>query len=108
MAYYDEDKVFDALAIRDTVNHDSNESVSGEYNAKTIIVENGLNQIVTIQLQGARNSTWLNIGAPFAVTAATNIYQTVSDFFPKYRLQAICAISPASGSLSCWIMKARG
>lgn len=108
MANYDEDKVFDALAIRNTTTQDSSSSMSGEFNAKTIIVENGLNQEVSIQLQGSRNGTWFSIGSPFAVSASTNLYQTVSDYFPKYRLQATCAVAPASGTLTAYILKARG
>lgn len=106
MSYYDEDKVFDALAIRSTSTQDSSVSASGEFSAKTIITENGLNQSVSCQLQGSRNSTWFNIGSPFVVTASTNQYQTVSDYFPKYRIQATCSVAPSSGSLNIWIIKA--
>ena len=106
MAYYDEDQVFTDEAIRDTSNHNSTESMSGEYIAKTIFIENGLNQTVTFQLQGARNATWLNCGATFTATASQNKYETVSDYFPKYRLQASCASSPTTGNLNVWIIKA--
>jgi hypothetical protein len=107
MAYYDEDQVFDGEAIRDTSNHTSAVSMSGEYLAKTIFIMNGLNQQVTLQLQGARDSVWLNVGSSFNVSASTNIYQTVSDYFPQYRMIASCASSPSSGDLDVWIIKAR-
>ncbi len=103
----DEDQVFAALAIRDTSNHDSSESMSGEFLAKTIFVENGLNQTVTLQLQGARNSVWINIGSSFDATSTTNVYQTVDTYFPKYRLRAICGTAPTTGDLDVWIIKAR-
>lgn len=107
MAYYDEDKAFNALAIRSTAVQNSAESMAGEFEAKTIIIENGLNQSVTIQLQGSRNAVWYNIGSTFDVAAATNQYQTLSDYFPKYRLQATCSVAPTTGTLNAWILKAR-
>ena len=107
MAFNDEDQVFVAEAIRDTINHDSQESNTGEFTAETIFIENGLNQTVTFQLQGGRNSTWLNIGASFNVGQSSNKYETVTDYFPKYRLQAICGTSPTSGVLDVWIIKSQ-
>ena len=107
MAYHDEDQVFIALAIRDTTNHDSTVATTGEFTAETIIVENGLNQQVTIQLQGSRDeTTWFDIGNSFNVAATTDDYATVTDFFPCYRVQAICSVSPTTGTLDVWILKA--
>jgi len=104
----DEDKIFDALAIRDTSNHDSEKSNSGEFTAKVIIIENGLNQTVTFQLQGSRDGTvWLDIGATFDVAASTNQYETVGTYFPGYRLQAICVTAPTTGTLDTYIIKTR-
>lgn len=107
MSVMDEDKVFNE-AIRDTNLKTSTESKSGEFVAKTIIILNGLNQQATLQLQGARDGVWLNIGSSFDVAASTNTYVTVSDYFPKYRLTAQCTLSPGSGTLEVWIIKARG
>ena len=104
----DEDYIFEALAIRDTVNHDSSESKTGEFTAETIFIENGLDQEVSLQLQGARNSTWLNINNPFNVAATTNIYKTVTDYFPKYRIKAICGTQPSTGNLDVWVIKSKG
>ena len=104
----DEDKIFDALAIRDIVNHNSTESITAEFTAETIFVENNLDKDVTFQLQGARNSVWLDIGSTFIITTTTNGYKTVSDYFPKYRLQAICGVSPTTGVLDLWMIKSRG
>ena len=106
MAYYDEDRVFVDLAIRSTAAQNSTESISGEFDAKTIIVESTLNQTASCQLQGSRNSVWYNVGSAFDVAASTNVYQTVSDYFPKYRIQATCSVAPASGVLNAWVLKA--
>jgi hypothetical protein len=108
MANFDEDKIFDSLAIRNTSLQTSGESRSGEFLAKTIFIMNGLNQAVTLQLQGARNGVWLDIGATTVVALSTNTYVTVSDYFPKYRMTAICAVSPTTGTLEVWCMKAMG
>lgn len=106
MAYYDEDRVFNALAIRSTAVQDSAVSLSGEFNAKTLFIESTLNQPVSLQLQGSRGSSvWLNIGAPLSVAAGINTYATVSDYFPKYRVQATCTIAPTSGTLDAWLIK---
>lgn len=104
MATYDEEKVFNA-AIRNTSLTTSGESFSGEFQAKTIFIINGLNQLAVLQLQGARDGVWLNIGASFDVAASTNTYQTVADYFPKYRITAQCSVAPASGTLEVWIIK---
>ena len=104
----DEDQIFEALAIRDTVNHDSVESFTGEFTAETIFIENGLNQEVTFQLQGARNSIWVDIDSSFNLAATTNDYQTVTDYFPKYRLKVICSTAPTTGVLDVWVIKSKG
>lgn len=106
MSVMDEDKIFDEVEIRNTSVYNSLESVSGEFHAKTIIVQNGLNEDVTLQLQGARNSVWFDIGSAFVQGAQSNGYKTVSDYFPKYRLQAQCGQDPSSGSLTSYIIKA--
>lgn len=105
----DEDQIFTAEAIRDTVNHNSTVSITGEFIAKNILVYNGLNQLITVQLQGSRDKTiWLNMGATWDVAISTNKFKTVSDYFPFYRLQAICGTSPTTGVLDAWILKTKG
>ena len=47
------DKTFDAEAIRDTSSHNGTTIYNGEYTIKTIIVENELNQQVSLQCQGS-------------------------------------------------------
>jgi len=101
----DEDQVFIAEAIRDTANHDSTESESGPKTAKTIFIENGLNQTVTFQLQGGRNSTWIDVNDSFNIGANINDFRTVTNYFPKFRLKAICATAPTTGNLNVWIIR---
>ena len=99
----DEIAVFDLEAIRDTAVHNSISSDNSQFHLKTIVISNGLNQTVTLQVQGSRdNSTWINIGSTFDVAASTNTYQTSDTFFPFMRITAICSVAPASGTLSAW------
>ena len=108
MATTDQSHVFTALAIRDTSNHNGDEAVTGEFMAQTIVVYNGLDQTVTLQLQGSRDegTTWIDMGNTFNVSATTNSYETVTDYFPSYRLTAICSGgSPTTGVLDAWILK---
>lgn len=107
MALNDEDKVFDALQIRDTNEHHSLESKSGEFTAKTIFIENSLDQEVSFQLCGGRNTTMIDIGGVFVISANTNSYQTVTDYFPKYCLKANCSVVPTAGEINVWIIKAK-
>ena len=104
----DQDKVFVAEAIRDTSNHTSAASHTGEFTAETILVENGLNQTVTLQLQGCiPGESWFNVGSTFQVTATTDDYETVTDYFPCYQIIASCASSPTTGTLDVWVVKSR-
>ena len=99
----DELVVFDAEAIRDTATHNSVNSTNSNFHLKTIVVSNGLNQTVTLQLQGSRNgSSWINIGSTFDQAAGTDGYQTSEVFFPYMRITATCSVAPASGTLSAW------
>ncbi len=101
----EEDQLFTTLAIRDTANNNSAESMSGIFQAKTIFIENGLNQAVTFQLQGSRNSVWVDVGATFNINATTNGFQTVDTYFPKFRVQASCSTAPTTGTLDVWLIK---
>lgn len=106
MATVDETQVFDDEQIRDTATHNSAVAETGEFQAETILVYNGLDQSCTFQLQGSRDqTTWLNVGGTFAVGSTTNAYQTVSDYFPAYRLTAVCGSSPTTNAVDAWILK---
>jgi hypothetical protein len=104
----DLDKNFDTLAIRDTATHNSSVSNTGEFNAETIVVYNGLDQNVSIQLQGSLDQTnWMDINDPFNIATTVKDYRTVTDYFPCYRLTAKCTTSPTSGALDAWLLKTR-
>ena len=107
MAYQDIDSIFTALQIRNTSLQTSSIAISGEYIAKTILLDNGHNQIVTLQLQGSDNQTdWFDVGAAIDIPATTKTYETLTDFFPYYRATAQCSVAPASGDLDVRIIKA--
>ena len=111
MSVSNSDKVFDALAIRDTSNHNGTTVALVEYRLKTIIIENGLNQTVTFQCQGSANDDFsnnFNIGASFDVTATTNTFQTCDSYFPYMRLTAICGTAPTTGALTVYFIEYEG
>ena len=108
MAVSDIDKVFDDEAIRVSTVVNSAVADTGEFNAETIVVYNDLDKDVAIQLQGSLDdgTNWLDIGNAFNVTTLTKDYDTVTDYFPCYRVTAKCATNPTSGDLNVWVLKA--
>jgi hypothetical protein len=107
MAVTDKDKVFDAEAIRVNTTVNSAVADTGEFQAETIVVYNDLNENVDIQLQGSLDETnWIDIGNAFTVNTTAKDYDTVTDYFPCYRVTAKCATAPTSGDLDVWILKA--
>ena len=92
-----------ALAIRDTNDHNSDTVFNGDLFIKTLVIENGLNQAVTLQCEGSAHSDFSNyflIGSEWAVPANTNIYATCDSYIPYWRVVATCASAPTSGSLT--------
>jgi hypothetical protein len=107
MAVADRDQVFTDKEIRVDTAVNSSGSMTGEFQAETIVVYNGLDKSVDIQLQGSLDETnWLDIGNPFTVASGVKDYDTVTDYFCCYRVTAKCATSPTSGDLNVWILKA--
>ena len=103
MARIDTVKVFDAEAIRDTNTHNGTTIWLAEFRLKTIIIENGLNQTVTLQCQGSAHSDFsnnFNIGNSWNVGSTTDSYQTCDSYFPYMRLTATCSTAPTSGALT--------
>jgi len=93
----------DALAIRDTSAHNGDVVFNGDFVIKTLIIENSLNQTVTLQCQGSANgdfSNSFNVGSSFDVAASTNTYMTCDTYLPYWRMVATCSVAPASGTLS--------
>jgi hypothetical protein len=89
------EKTFDALAIRDTNNHNGSQIHLFDFQLKTIIIENGLNQQVTLQCQASAHSDFSN-----SFNVGTNDFQTCESYFPYMRLTAICSTAPTTGSLT--------
>ena len=108
MASFDKDQVFTAKAITDTATHTSTVSVTGEFSAEMTVAYNGFDQEVSLQLQGSiDNTNWLDVGVPFVLASGVKDYDVVTDYFPTYRLTAICSTAPSSGTLDTWIVKAK-
>jgi len=104
------DKVFDALAIRDTATHNSDVSDCQGWGKKTIIVQNGLDQDVSIQVQGDVESAFGNpydIQSAFTVTAGKSSYKALDEYHEFLRLQATASIAPTTGTLTAYILKSR-
>ena len=96
-------KSIDALAIRDTSAKNGDVVFNGAFVIKTLIIENGLNQTVTLQCQGSANADFsnsFNIGTSFDVSASTNTYMTCETYIPYWRIVATCFVAPASGTLT--------
>jgi hypothetical protein len=108
MAITDKSQIFTDEAIRVNTVVESSIADTGEFNAETIVVYNDLDKDVAIQLQGSldNGTNWLDIGNSFSVTTVTKDYDTVTDYFPCYRVTAKCATAPTTGDLSVWILKA--
>lgn len=108
MASVNTEKTFDAESIRDTSNHNGDIVNNFDYQVKTIIIENGLNQETTFQCQGSAHSDFsnsFNIGTSWAVAANTNSYQSCTTFFPFMRLTAICGSAPTTGALTVFFIQ---
>lgn len=103
---YSESQVFTDVAIRNTSPTTSTVSEGVGYRTKTIIINNQLNQTVTIQCQASRDSTnWFDVGAAWTVSATTLTYQSIDAYFPYMRMIATAASSPTTGTLSAWFEK---
>jgi len=108
MADFLESVMFDALEIRDTSAHYTAGIPAQELPVKTLIINNGLDQTVNLQMQASRDNTnWFNVGSAFDAASGWS-YQTCETFFPYGRLIATCAVAPTTGSLSAWCEKVRG
>jgi hypothetical protein len=104
------EKAFDALEIRDTSVHNSDVIDNQGWKIKTIIIENGLNQTVSLQCQASVDGVnhWFDVGSSFETSASTDTFQTCDSYFPYFRLLAQCGSAPSSGDLSVFICKLGG
>jgi len=107
MAHINQEKTFDALEIRDTNTHNGTTIDNFDFQLKTIIIHNHLDQTVTLQCRASVNGSdnWFDVGSSFDVAASTDTYQTCSSYFPYMRLQATCSSSPSSGDLTVYFIQ---
>lgn len=104
------DIIMNAVQIRDTVQKVSATSDNRGFIPKTLIVANGLNQLVNVSVFGSRNANFSNelqLGSTLAVAAATNSYATISDYFPFIRAKVTAAVAPTTGSITLSLEKVR-
>jgi len=98
---------FDEKEIRDTNAHNGGTVFNGEYTIKTVIVENDLNQVVTLQCQASMHpdfSSNFNVGDSWEVSANTNIYQSCDTYFPYWRMVATCDTAPTTGDITVHVL----
>lgn len=69
-----------------------------------VLVENGLDQNVSVQLQGrARGgTTWQNVGIAETVTAGSAGNISISEPWPELRIYCTPAGLPTSGEFNAW------
>lgn len=106
MGTYKGSKIFNIEAIRDTSSHNSSIFDNRGFTVKTIGICNGLDQSISLQLQGSSEDTFdnmFNIGEPFTVNASTNSYNTTTDYFPYIRVVATCSVAPTTGTLTVYV-----
>jgi len=107
MAKVNSEKTFDAEAIRDTSLATGTIIKNYDFQLKTIIIHNHLDQTVTLQCQASADGStnWFNVGSSFDVTTNTDTYQTCESYFPYMRMTAQCSSSPSSGDLTVWFIQ---
>jgi len=105
-----EDKIENNNQIRDTAEYTSTVSDNRGYVPKTIIIENGLDQQVSVQCEGSRDSSFtkpLLIGSAFNVAATSDDYKTVSDYFPYFRTKTTASVAPTTGGLTAYFERVK-
>jgi hypothetical protein len=101
------DKTFDGVAIRDTSEHEGIIIYNGNFIIKTIVVENGMNEAVSLQCQGSIHADFsnsFNIGGEWDVPASTNLPQTCDAYYPYRRIVATCATAPTTGTITAHVI----
>lgn len=102
---YKESVVFDAVAIRDTAVYTSAVIDAEGYQNKTLVVENTLNQELTLTCEGSARadfSVYFTI-ASFPHSANTIGFQTCASYIPFWRMKAQAAVAPTTGSLTIFL-----
>ena len=80
----------------------------------TIFVENGLDQDVTVQVKGNRQSSTsgaINVGSSFTVSANSNDARTLtpdtSGWLPYLYVELQCNTAPSSGNITVYLVKTK-
>lgn len=107
MARVNSEKTFDALEIRNTSLQTGTSFALYDFQLKTIIIHNHLNQTVTLQCQASATGSddWFNVGSSFNVSASSDTYETCDSYFPYMRLTAQCGTAPTSGDLTVYLIQ---
>lgn len=98
-------------AITDTNPHTSAVIDARGYATKALLVQNGLNQSVSIQVQVSSDgqTNWTNVGNAQSVGAGTKVaigpdtIAALGHAYPYYQLVATCSTAPTTGSLSATV-----
>ena len=105
-----EDEIIHELAIRDTDDHISSVSDNRGAIPKTVVIYNGTDEDLTVQLQGDRDEDFdygMNMGNTFIVSAGTHDYATISDYLPYLRVIISSDTAPTTGTVDAYIMKVK-
>jgi hypothetical protein len=107
-----ETRLVNALAIRDTVAVNSGAAPFGihGFSSGLVVVENGLDQNVTVQVQGKPDggATWQNEGSS-VVANATDVNKVATTTpWSELRVQLTAAGIPTSGTVSAWLTRVKG
>lgn len=122
MPIFGEDVLFSALAIRDTIAHQSLPPVAGanpsgvNFDAayavyKTALFTSTLNESVSLQAMWSRDQiSWYPFGTAQTIAASTGAevpavlsLSVPTQYLPFVAVQATCATAPTSGVLNGWL-----
>lgn len=110
---FEEEQIME-LEIRDTAPHPSAVADCSRFSVVTIVVENGLDQAVSVQPNGSRLSTvvgYAAMGAAVDVPAAGMNYimltPTIRGWMPFVFVIVTAAAPPTSGVLNVYALKRR-
>lgn len=105
-------RLVNSLAIRDTDAANSGAAPFGMqgFSSGLVVVENGLDQNVTVQVQGKPDggSTWQNEGASVVANASNVNKVATTTPWSELRVQLTAAGVPTSGTVSAWLTRVKG
>lgn len=105
-----EDHIAVDVEIRNTSETNSDISDSRGFIPKTVVVENNLNEDVSIQVCGSREVTMTkheHLGDAFIIAAGETGYATLSDYFPFLRAHMTCSTAPTTGEINIYLLRVK-